>query len=489
MKFTGMHEHNKRNKTQWVLSLLLIACPWMLLFVTTSLIAHQSVLNSVPCWSDELAYWHEVLSFSQRGLDFGYYSMNEVLPTYLSFGTHGFGTITVYALFGKIVGWKTYSMVIANAFFLSMAFLVLTSLVKTSTKNLFFILILTLTYIPLILFSPTSMSELLHFSTLIVYVALLHVFFQRGGVKWLVILLVFCTAISCIRIINIFLFLPLLFKTESKFRFDGKFLIYFILWVVFSGLLFIVNIALVSPYPDSFLNELFKSNGFSDFVRNFAIHFGENAWNFINPVSDTIIQGFQRYLEMLICLVCLWKSNLIQSKFKSFVLDYFVVFLILFLFMLINIAAYDVFDWRDYRVLAPVLYGCVLLLILSDKMTVAYYSMVFNLIGVIVLFLSPQVLESFNDGRYIQPTENILLNRLEYTVNPTSRFENTVVLQKFDKNTVLNIPAGIGITYSDVLSDNLRSRYLFSEKRIFLSTYKLIDSNASGYMYEKKLSN
>jgi len=188
---------------------------------------------------------------------------------------------------------------------------------------------------------------------------------------------------------------------------------------------------------------------------------------------------------LLICLVCLWKSNLIQSKFKSFVLDYFVVFLILFLFMLINIAAYDVFDWRDYRVLAPVLYGCVLLLILSDKLTVAYCSLVYNLIGVMVLFLSPQVLESFSDGRYIQPTENILLNRLEYTVNPTSRFENTVVLQKFDKNTVLNIPAGIGITYSDVLSDNLRSRYLFSEKRIFLSTYKLIDSNASGYIYEK----
>jgi hypothetical protein len=489
MKFTGMHEHNKRNKTQWVLSLLLIASPWMLLFVTTGLIAHQSVFNSVPCWSDELAYWHEVLSLSHKGLDFGYYTINEVLPTYLSFGTHGFGTITVYAVFGKIFGWKTYSLVIANAFYLSMAFLVLTTLVKISTKNLIVILILTLTYIPLILFSPTSMSELLHFSTLITYVALLHVFFKQGGLKWLVFLLLFCTAISCVRIINIFLFLPILFKTNKKFKFDGKFLIYFVLWMLFSSLLFVVNVAMASPYPDSFLTELFKSNGFSDFVRNFAIHFGENAWNFMNPVSDTIIQGFQRYLEILICLVCLWKSNLIQSRFKSFVLDYFVAFFILFLFMVINIAAYDVFDWRDYRVLAPVLYGCVLMLILNDKLTVAYCSLAFNLIGLMVLVLSPQVFESFNKDRYVQPTENVLLKRLEYTDHPVSRFENTVVLQQFDKNTVLNIPAGIGITYSDELSDKLRSRYLYSVKSIKLSTYKLIDSNESGYVYEKKRSN
>ena len=106
-----------------------------------------------------------------------------------------------------------------------------------------------------------------------------------------------------------------------------------------------------------------------------------------------------------------------------------------------------------------------------------------------VLVLSPQVFESFNKDRYVQPTENVLLKRLEYTDHPVSRFENTVVLQQFDKNTVLNIPAGIGITYSDELSDKLRSRYLYSVKSIKLSTYKLIDSNESGYVYEKKRSN
>ena len=485
MKFTGNHELNKLNKAQWPLSLLLIASPWILLFVTTGLIAHHSVFNSVPCWSDELAYWHEVLSFSQKGLDFGYYSMNEVLPAYFSFGTHGFGTVSLYALFGKIFGWKTYSLVIANSFFMSLAFLLLTTLMKVSTKNLIIILFLTLTYIPLILFSPTSMSELLNLSMLIVYVVLLHVYFQRGGKKWLLIVLLFCTAISFVRIIYIVLFLPVLFKRKDGFKFDCKFLIYVVLWIVFSGLLFAVNILVVSPYPGSFLTELFKSDGVSDFVRNFAIHFGENAWNFINPVSDTLIQVLQRYLELTVCLICLWKSRILQTKFKTIVIDYFIVFLMLFFFLLINIAAYDVFDWRDYRVLAPVLYGCILLLILNNKMTVAYSLLVFNLIGVTVLFLSPQVLESFNKGRYIKPVVNTMLNRLEYTVNPVSRFENTIVVQQFNANTVLNIPAGIGITYSDALSDKLRSKYIYTGRKLDLLTYNLKDSCETGYLYQE----
>jgi len=435
-----------------------------------------------------LAYWHEVFSFSQKGLDFGYYSMNEVLPTFFSFGTHGFGTVSVYALFGKIFGWKTYSLVIANSFFMSLAFLLLTTLVKVSTKNLLIVLLLTLTYIPLILFSPTSMSELLNLSMLTVYAVLLHVYFQQGGKKWLLILLLFCTAISFVRIIYIVLFFPVLFKRKNGFKFDFKFLIYVVLWIVFSGLLFAVNILVVSPYPGSFLTELFKSNSVSDFVRNFAIHFGENAWNFINPVSDTVIQVLQRYLELSVCLICLWKSQIFQTKFKTIVIDYFIVFLMLFFFLMINVAAYDVFDWRDYRVLAPVLFGCVLLLILNTKMVVAYSLLVFNLIGVLVLFLSPEVLESFNKDRYIQPVVNTLLNRLEYTVNPVSRFENTIVVHQFDANTVLNIPAGIGITYSDVLSDKLRSRYIYSDKKIRLLTYKLIESNESGYIYQKKIT-
>ena len=488
MKVSGNKlEVDKQNKIRLLLGLMLIASPWLLLFITTNLLAHHSVFNSVPCWSDELAYWHEILSLSQKGFDFGYYSMNELLPKYLSFGSHGFGSVSVYALFGKIFGWKTYSIVIANAFFLSLAFLFLNLQVKLPSKKLLVILAFCVTYTPLILFSPTSMTELLNYSVLIVYFGLLYVYFKQSRKSLLLFLLVFCTTISFVRIIYIILFLPLLFKRNKDFKFDLKFLVYFICWILFSALLFIFNNLFISPYPDSFLNELLSCSGFSEFVSNFVVHFIQNSLNLFNPVSENPLQVLGRYFCVFVCVICLIKSNLIQTRFKKIETAYFVVFLILFLFLLINIAAYDVFDWRDYRVMAPVLFGSVLFLILNEKQFNSYSFFIFNLLGIVFLLMSPQVLTAFNANRYIKTARNPLFNHIEYRKQPDSRFENTIVVQQLDVNTVLNIPAGIGITCSDTLSDKLNSKYIYSKNKQDLLTYKIIDSNESGFLYQKIL--
>jgi hypothetical protein len=165
--------------------------------------------------------------------------------------------------------------------------------------------------------------------------------------------------------------------------------------------------------------------------------------------------------------------------------DYFIVFFILSLFLLINIGAYDVFDWRDYRVLAPVLFGCVLYLFLNNKKSAIYCAIAFNIIGILFLLFSPQIFESFNKDRYTKPVENQILSHIEYTAHPVSRFENTIVVQQFNTNVVLNIPAGIGIGNSDEFSDKLKSRYIYSDKKLKLKTYKLVDSNKYGVLYRK----
>jgi len=167
--------------------------------------------------------------------------------------------------------------------------------------------------------------------------------------------------------------------------------------------------------------------------------------------------------------------------------ELFIVFLILFLFVLINIGTYDVFDWRDYRVLAPILFGCIVYLILNDKTGIISGSFVFNSVGILFLFLSPQIMVLFNEGRYTKPSENPLLKSVEYRAHPASRFENTIIVQEFNPDIVLNIPAGIGISYSEELTDKLKSRYIYSDKKLKLSTYKLIDSNKSGNLYQKTI--
>jgi hypothetical protein len=467
--------------------LLLIALPWILLFITTILIAHNSVFNSIPVWSDELSYWHEILSFSQKGFTFGYYSINEVVPTYLSFGSHGFGTVSVYALFAKIFGWKAYSMVIANVFFMSISFFLFILLVKPTAKQILLILLFTISFTPLILFCFTSMSELLNYSVIMVYFGLLYKYFKQGGKRLFVSLIIFCIGISFIRIIYIILFIPVLFKRKTEFHVDKKFFFYFLLWIISSAILFILNGLFVSPYPDSFLKELFTSAGLGQFISNFVIHFFQNTVNFINPVSENLIQVLERYFIIFILIFSLLNSNILHFRNKLIEFEYFIVFLILSLFVFINIAAYDVFDWRDYRVLAPVLFGCILFLIVNEKQFISTSTLIINVFIVLVLIFSPTVIEAFMAKRFDCPVKNKLLSEIKYDNQATSKFDNTIVVNHFTANEVLNIPAGIGITYCENLSDKLKSRYVFSDKEINLSTYILINSNKSGYLYTKDI--
>ena len=473
------------NKSRLFSGVILISSPWLILFVFSIITGHL-ISESVPVWSDELAYWHEILSLSQKGLQHGYYTYNEVAPVLSSFGSHGFGTVTVYALFAQVFGWKTYSIVIANTFFMSLAFLFLFIMLKPTAKIICFVLLFTVSYSPYLLFSVTSMSEGLNYALLIVYFVFLYAFIQRDNMVLFLSLLAICTAFSLVRIIYIVLFLPVLFIRNKESKFDFKLLIYALFWLVFSAILFVVNGRFISPYPDSFLKELFSAIGITGKVSLFAVHFADNLLNFVNPFSDNLLQVLERYFTLVVLIYSLLKSGMMHSKQKKIEIRYFVVFLILFLVLLITFGAYDVFDWRDYRVLAPVLYGCVLYLILNANSFELSGLLAVNVLVLVFLIFTPQTCKLFSDGRYSKPLKNNVLARIKYTNNASNCFDNTLAVKSFNQQTVLSLPVGIGITTVDSLSDFLHSKYIYTEKKMDFKTYKLIDFDRWGYLYSKR---
>ena len=472
------------NKLGLLSCLLLIASPWLILFII-SLITGHHFTKSVPVWSDELSYWHEILSLSQKGLQHGYYTYNEVIPALSSFGSHGFGTVSVYVLFAKVFGWNTYSIVIANAFFMSLAFLFLCIMLKPSAKNSGFILLFTVSYSPYLLFSVTSMSEGLNYALMIVYFSLLNVYIQRDSKVLLVSILAVCTTFSFVRIIYVLLFLPILFIRNKEFKFDLKLLINMLLWIVFSTILFAISSQFVSAYPDSFLNDLFTGTGIAEKISRFAVHFSDNLLKFINPFSENLLQVSERYFILMVLIYSLLKSHIFQYKLTRIEIRYFVVFLILFSVLMITFGAYDVFDWRDYRVLAPVLYGCVLYLILNANNFEMSGLLTINVLVMVFLMSSSLTWKLFSEDRYCKPITNNMLARIKYTANARNYFENTLVVQSFNQKTVFCIPAGIGITTVDSISDKLHSKYIFSKNILKLKTYTLIDFDSSGYLYRK----
>jgi len=484
--------HNKNISTKAIRllsGLLLISSPWILLFLVTTFISHNSINMSIPIWNDELSYWHEVLSFSSKGLDFGYYTMNEITPKYFSFGTHGFGTISVYAAYAKIFGWNFNSIVISNNVFLSIAFLFFVICIKPSTKKLLLITLFYLTYTPLILYCSTSMSELMNFAIMVIYFTLLYVYINstRNKNKWIIALIVFCCFASFIRIIYILLFVPIILFRNKELKLDRKMILMLIVCIVLSSLLFLINSQFVSPFPSSFLNKLFSISNLSDLILYFLKHFITNILRFIYPLRDESIQVFQRYL--LTCLI-FWffiKSKITKYRFSQTDNYYFNSFFLIFLSLLITFVAYDVFNWRDYRVIAPLIFGVVLFLSISNRLIVIKRMLIINILGLILLYFSPLVSNSFflDSNRYRKPKTDLVLNKIKYTRNAHNKFDNTVVVDNFDETAFFNAPAGIGITHSDFISDKLQSKYIYTHKLQKLKTYQIVMISGNNILYQK----
>lgn len=487
------HDRNRNTAIYFIYMLLLILSPWILLYIVMCLTG-GTISASHPVWNDELAYWHETFSFSQKGLNFGYYTVDEIVPKHLSFGTHGFGTVSSYLPYASLFNWNFNSIVLANTLYLSVAFLLLVALTKPCTKKLLLITIMYLTYMPLILYCVTSMSELLNYALVVTYFTLLHTYSRASKYRNLIftILLIFTVYISCVRVIYIILLLPVLLEKFKIYSFNKDLIKITSIWIILSISIYIFCSSFISPYPLSFLTDLFSTPSIFELIILFCKHLLLNIWRFIDPTNGSIIEIAQRYFTLITLAFLLIKSKIIQNRFKSWNPGYFTAFIILLLMLTINLAAYDIFDWRDYRVIAPTLFGIILFVILNNKDNmIAKLAIVSNIIIIAVSLFSQQLtptIDLFAQNRYNQIEINTDLSQIKYTPSVESKFENTIIVTTFDTNTVLSIPAGIGISLFLISTPEkayILSKYLYTKEEFPTSTHQVIKSSPKGFLYQR----
>ena len=492
ISLNSLHKNlNKPKTNRLILSVLIVSAPCILLFIITTFVLKTRIDSLTPCWNDETSYWHEVISFYNKGLNFGYYTINELTPKFLSFGNHGFGTISIYTLYAKIFGWKLNSIVIANILFLTTSLLICVILIKPTVKIGVYIFIFFLTYPALVLYSTTSMTELMNFALVIVFFSLLYTLYSSDSKtknKTLYFLLAFCFMISFIRVIYIAFFIPVLIISSHSKANNSIISLQIIGWIFVSLLIFFINSLFVSPFPSSFLNELFSTTNFFTAISLFFKHIVINLLRFFYPFRDESIQIFQRYTALLLTvwLFVKYRKTKKTDNQKSFI--YFSTFSVLFLFLLITICAYDVFNWRDYRVISPLVFGIVLFISLFESFRILRNFIVLNLVGLIFILSSPMTLKNFfqDNNRHVKPLKNEVLAKIYYDPTFKSKFKNTLVINDFSENVFLNTPAGIGITHCDTIKDNLKSEYIYSKTLLKLNSYLLIYQSQDGLLYKKK---
>jgi hypothetical protein len=172
-----------------VVALLPIVITCALLWVVLA----RTVFDFTPSNSDEVQYWHEALTFSQAGFNGGYYTRNEVVAqlSVFHFGPHGPAFAILQGTFGRLFGWEDYSGVLFNFVLVTVALIVFLYVARLPLPSLLLLGGMLAVYWPLLLLLPTNMQEPTHHAIAITLAALLWPLFycraSSGRRRWLVV--------------------------------------------------------------------------------------------------------------------------------------------------------------------------------------------------------------------------------------------------------------------------------------------------------------
>ncbi len=349
---------------QWASWILLIISPALTL-AALSLVSGHDCFSGLPIWSDEIDYWREMFSFVEADDHaFGFYGFLGYPAEVGEWGCHGIAPLLVYGLPGMLFGWNAASIVLANTACCMIAFAVLIALVKPSAKSSLVIAILWLLYPPIFSYAPTSMMEMPQYAGVIIYTGLLLRYQEKRERIIACALFAWVLLFAGIRVSNIVFFVPVVLFVSS-FRVGRTFFVAALVALVLSGVAWEFFGAFNAGYPDGFMASLSQEGSLAKKCLMMLANVKGNLVNWLS-FDEGIKQASQRYVYLAALLLLAIgfitatvrsKSARVDSLCAPSAKECLASFLVLFFALAIVICAYDVFDWRDYRTLAPVLWS------------------------------------------------------------------------------------------------------------------------------------
>lgn len=363
----------KRRRYLLPLSALFFIASPLIIMLILSLLSGNNIFLSKPYLNDELDYWRLMYSISERGFDFG---STEHLVGYVApigpLGSHGLSPVAAWLWYVLLFPMTDSALVIAGVLMLIAAMALLYFIARPGAAELLLMGLFTILYPPLIRYINLSMMEMPCYACVIVYMALLLRYEkEHSGVLprsgWTLPLLLVCGFYcTVLRMSNVVLFFPaILIFCDNKISLKLLFcLLLYILGVFAFNYCFSLFVA---PYPDVLYN-LMQSESIVELLRGLWQNTRSNIMNFLNPASDNSVpQAVARYFYLLLLLLLLVKTLFKREDSRlhfTWRWQYFGILAAGGCCLAIVIMIYFVFDWRDYRTLAPMAYGLVLWLLL-----------------------------------------------------------------------------------------------------------------------------
>jgi hypothetical protein len=472
-----------------LLRLPIALLPTILTLLLLTVYLQVNPLDSVPVWSDEIFYWHQIETFREVGFNGGYYSFDELPPTAPSirFGPHGPGFISLIGIPAKLTGWSYYSLPLYNYVIISIALAVLLLTVPFTRTQLLMLGVFLSTAWGLLLFIPTSQQETVHFAIAIISGCIFYRQLSSNDplpLRWKLIFAAFFILAGFIKVTWTLMLLPLLVLDSRTWRET-------VLSVTVAGVITLAQFFLFTywgaPYPLNYSRLLLRIFAQSPLegLSTMVWYFGLNVRRVRLGDPLEIIQRYQILAFIIVTMTSLiavrmrgtlWKRirNWLSRRESTFHL--FNLGVIFFLQVLV----YDMFAWRDYRVFAPHLFLSILILIASNRLRFAGVMIAINVLCVGLFFnvytdfaRSAKLIDETQWSRYearevVDEFESIIIPHIIYDADATNAWCNTLLTETFYPH-LLALPAGVGfgVTIAETFDRPFHSRYLlFSQEKL-----------------------
>lgn len=441
-------------------------------------ILHGGINSYYPSSADELGYWRELYNeYSDNNLVTGLNIYAGYESQIGNFSFHNISPTILWFLPGLVFGWHFWSIPVFNAFFVTLCFIGFLLLVKPDPKNL---VVITLAYVVLNtvwLFGLSSMMEIPGYGLITLWTGALVYRYRKNTVGANIIICILYVFSGLYRIIFFVFFLPIVFLfiiKKKKTVINGIFLT---LIVIASLAIYRISSLTGAPYPYGFLFELGNVDGIFQKIGNLINHFIHNIYLWFNPTLESAELVISRYAFILLIIFVLFIVIRKIKKRERISEAYYMEMctaVVLCVAWVLQIAFYDVFDWRDFRILYHFAWFAIVSLLINgyQKYKLAFLS--YFIIQIITLTIATNNI-AFN----VIMDKNMyssVIGEIVFHKDALSRWDNTVYC---DINSLAPYPElylfpdqGIGITWGAIEG---KEEYIIENRPGYLITKSYID--------------
>ena len=473
----------------WLAWAFVVSAPF-LVFGILSLATGKNVVATYPVWSDELDYWRNLFSFSHVGFQKGYSGMFEANPAIGTLSVHGLSPIFLYMPFVWVFGLTFSTIMLANATWCSLGALLFCWLRKPKAITAWLMGLFLLTYAPLLLYAPTSMTEMANYGLLLIYLTFLLGYLEKQTTGKLLATILAVCVLCLYRIPYFLLFFPIIW-TFGKGRISWRMFGMALLCGALTLGVYALSSFTTAPYAMGFLYHWVRADSFIGAIQMLLGHTKSNLISYFDYYLfgfDSMEGLFRLFylcamgLSLLATFLTIAKKDGKLRCCLRFSLSYCASFLLLLSSFAIVCVFYETTHWADFRTLAPILWFTVASHLVCQRYALPALSALFSVLMLAILLVIPPVGFMDSEERFTPPAPNEALvevaKSIPYNPEANNPFGNTVRLDTFDLSLQTALHAGLGLHYGFFTTDSCqKSEWILTKElnTVLLGYEKVVD--------------